>query len=154
VNNTVYRIVKTKWVSSAFDGEGARKYPGRWNSRGTSMIYTASSEALATLEILVHYESEQLIRDHFVIVPLVIPSTCILQLGDDLPDDWDAQPAPTSTRTIGDNWIKDNASAALAVPSVVVPREKNYLINPNHADFKNISILDPQPLNLDSRLTN
>jgi RES domain-containing protein len=70
VNNTVYRIIKTKWVSSAFDGEGARKYPGRWNNRGTSMIYAASSEALATLEILVHYESEQLIRDYFVIVPL------------------------------------------------------------------------------------
>lgn len=153
MNNTVYRIVKTKWVSSAFDGEGARKYPGRWNNRGTSMIYAASSEALATLEILVHYESEQLIRDYFVIVPLVIPSTFILQLGDDLPDDWDAQPAPIPTRAIGDNWIKDNASAALAVPSVVVPREKNYLINTNHADFKNISILDPQPLNLDSRLT-
>ena len=54
---TAWRIVRARFADSAFDGEGARRYGGRWNSRGTRMVYTAGSQALAALEMLVHLDA-------------------------------------------------------------------------------------------------
>ena len=147
-----YRIVKRKWQDSAFDGEGARRFPGRWNNRGTPMLYTASTRSLAILEILVHFEAGDLFREHFVVFELAIPDACLLQLDTDLPADWMEAPVAASTRAIGDQWISSQASAALAVPSVIVPSELNYLINPGHPDFRKIRIGKPEPLGIDPRL--
>ena len=152
MTTTAYRIVKKKRVNSAFDGDGARLFPGRWNSRGTPIVYTASSQALAILEIYVHCESEDLIHDQFVTIPISIASDCILALDNSLPEDWNTHPASASTRIIGDNWVAENASVVLAVPSVVAPLERNYLLNPNHPDFKKIIIKEPIPFNFDQRL--
>lgn len=146
------RIVKKKRANDAFDGEGARQFPGRWNNRGTPMVYTASSQALAILEIFVHCESEDLIHNRFITIPLSIPDDCILTLSNDLPKDWHTHPASISTRKIGDKWIADKASAVLSVPSVVAPLEKNYLINPKHPDYKKINIHAPMPFEFDQRL--
>jgi RES domain-containing protein len=147
-----YRIVKRKWQDSAFDGEGARRFPGRWNNRGTPMLYTASTRSLAILEILVHFEAEDLLREHFVVFELSIPDACLLQLDTALPDDWMEPPVTASTRAIGEQWISSRASAALAVPSVIVPSELNYLINPGHPDFRKIKIGQAEPLGIDPRL--
>ena len=98
-----YRIVKHKWQDSAFDGEGARRFPGRWNNRGTPMLYTASTRSLAILEILVHFEAEDLLREHFVVFELSIPDACLLQLDTALPDDWMEPPVTASTRTLAGN---------------------------------------------------
>jgi RES domain-containing protein len=147
-----YRIVKHKWQNSAFDGEGARRYPGRWNNRGTPMLYTASTRSLAILEILVHLEAGDLLRKHFVVFELSIPDACLLQLDTDLPADWMGTPVAASTRAIGDQWISSQASAALAVPSVIVPSEMNYLINPGHPDVRKIKIGSAEPLGIDPRL--
>ncbi len=149
---TVFRIVKDKWNSSAFDGEGAKLYPGRWNSRGIPMVYTASSRALAILETLVHFDAEDLVREHFKIFPIEAPDLCILELGIALPRDWQADLAPVSTKAIGDDWIKTQASVVLAVPSTVVPAEQIYLINPEHADFAQLIIGPAQAIGFDPRL--
>jgi RES domain-containing protein len=147
-----YRIVKRKWQDSAFDGEGARRYPGRWNNRGTPMLYTAATRSLAILEMLVHLEAEELLREHFVTFELTIPDACVLQLHTDLPEDWMEAPVAASTRAIGDQWISSQVSAALAVPSVIVPSESNVLINPGHPDFRKIKIGKPESLDIDPRL--
>lgn len=149
---SAFRIVKEKWHSSAFDGEGAKRYPGRWNSRGTPMVYTASSRALAMLEILVHFDAEDLIREHFQVFPVEIPDRYILELDIALPKDWQADPAPLSTRVIGDEWVQSQASVVLAVPSAIVPTEQNYLINPEHADYPKLVIGPHQPIDFDPRL--
>jgi RES domain-containing protein len=147
-----YRIVKRKWQDSAFDGEGARRYPGRWNNRGTPMLYTASTRSLAILEILVHFDAGDLLRENFVVFELSIPEACLLQLDTDLPADWMEAPVAASTRAIGDQWVSSQASAALAVPSVIVPSEMNYLINPGHSDFRKIKIGKAEALDIDPRL--
>ncbi|MEX2607338.1 MAG: RES family NAD+ phosphorylase, partial [Kiritimatiellia bacterium] len=54
---TCYRLTKKKRVHTAFDGEGARLYGGRWNSKGTRMVYTSAAPSLAILETLVHVDS-------------------------------------------------------------------------------------------------
>jgi RES domain-containing protein len=152
VTVTVFRIVKDTWNSGVFDGEGAKRYPGRWNSRGIPMVYTASSRALAMLEILVDFDAEDLVRKHFQVFPVTVPDHCILELGVALPRDWQAYPAPISTKAIGDNWIKNQASAVLAVPSATIPAEQNYLINPEHPDFSKLVIGPAQTINFDPRL--
>jgi RES domain-containing protein len=116
------------------------------------MVYTASSQALAILEIFIHCQSEDLIRSQFVTIPISIPDDCILTLGNNLPKDWDTYPASISSRMIGDNWVAENASAVLAVPSVVAPLENNFLLNPKHPDFKKIVINEPIPFEFDQRL--
>ena len=57
-----------------------------------------------------------------------------------LPEDWQVSPAPLSTADIGDQWLDQTGSALLAVPSVIVPQEVNYLLNPAHP--RHVKIID------------
>jgi len=132
---TAYRIVKTKWAEHAFDGEGARLYGGRWNSKGQSCVYLASSESLAILEILVHLDSSDTL-DNYTLFTVNINPADIMELNHEyLPDCWQADPAPSETAEIGDDWLKSNSSLALKIPSTIVTREVNYLINIKHINF-------------------
>ncbi len=69
-----------------------------------------------------------------------------------LPPDWQIEPAPLSTRALGDAWLRAARSAVLALPSVIIPGETNYLLNPVHPDFRKITIGKPQPFAFDPRL--
>ena len=61
--------------------------------------------------------------------------------------------APTTiTRDMGTRWAQDLTSAVLAVPSAVVPREYNYILNPRHSDFARLQFLTPEPFYFDDRL--
>ena len=131
-----YRLVKRKWRQAAFDGEGARLYGGRWNSKGKACIYLAGSESLAMLEVMVHLDDYQLLT-HYALLEVTLQKSSLMSLSaDSLPKDWAVEPAPASTAEIGDNWLESQSSLALAVPSTVVPRERNYLINPQHVHFQ------------------
>lgn len=147
-----WMFCKTKHANTAFTGTGASKYPGRWNSSGTKIIYTATSIPLAILELLVHMEDPALLS-FYSLIKVQIHSTDIVRLGpDQLPDDWQKEPPSISTRTIGDRWISKNESIGLMVPSVVVPEDFNILLNPNHPDFGTLFIGKPESYPLDPRL--
>ena len=150
-----YRIVKKKWANSAFDGEGARLYGGRWNSAGKSCVYVASTESLAILEVLVHLNDSTMFDD-FTIFILSLEASDIMTLEhENLPDNWRENPAPSETAELGDEWLTSNLSAALATPSTIVPRELNYLLNTSHPRYKEIiATASELDLKLDSRLTN
>ncbi len=148
----LFRIVESPWSHNAFDGEGARVSGGRWNSKGTAMIYTASTRALAILELLVHLEDADIMQQNFVIFSITVNDSHIMDLGQNLPKDWQSDIIPFSTQAIGDDWVKQQASTVLEVPSTIVPEEKNYLINPSHPDFKKLKIKAAQPLAFDARL--
>lgn len=131
-----YRLVKRKWRQAAFDGEGARLYGGRWNSKGKACVYLAGSASLAMLEVMVHLDDYQLL-EHYTLLEVVLQKSTVMSLStESLPKDWAVEPAPASTAEIGDNWLESQSSLALAVPSAVVPRERNYLINLQHAHFQ------------------
>lgn len=131
-----YRLVKRKWLQGAFDGEGARQFGGRWNSKGKACVYLSSSESLALLEVMVHLEDYRLLES-YALLEATFHEDALMHLPDDgLPDDWMAEPAPASTAEIGDGWLESQSSLVLSVPSVVVPRERNYLVNPDHVDFQ------------------
>jgi RES domain-containing protein len=151
---SAWRIVRAARVNTAFTGEGARIYGGRWNSRGTAVIYVSEHESLAALELLVHLtplppddrylsfrlEWDDKLTEHF-------PAK-------NLPTHWTAEPPDFETMQIGDEWVHAGKSVALAVPSVLSASEMNFLLNPKHHDFKKIKISRPVEYRFDSRLLN
>lgn len=148
-----WRIVKSRFAKQAFTGEGARRFGGRWNSPGHAVVYTAESQALAALEILVHVDSEKLLRK-YVAIPVTIEEDLISSLDmAKLPRNWKAFPVPPATRMLGDHWVFSRESAVLRVPSVVIPNESNYLLNPLHKDFKKLIVGAPKLFRYDLRLT-
>lgn len=133
-----YRLVKRKWANHAFDGQGAKRYGGRWNSKGRSCVYLTGSVALGLLEVMVHINDYAILQQYMVFELQLDPSDLLRLSERSLPGDWQLYPAPLSTADIGDQWLDANESAVLAVPSVIVPQEYNYLLNPAHTDFSRI----------------
>lgn len=144
-----WRIVKEKHSTAAFSGEGARLYGGRWNSPGTSVVYTSGSRALAALESLVHLNPPVMFK--YVALPIEFDETLVEQMVM-LPAGWRDQPAPASTKAIGDLWVREVRSAVLELPSVIIAGEPNFLLNPAHPDFRRILIGKPEPFAFDPRL--
>lgn len=136
-----FRITKTRFLETAFSGECARLYGGRWNSKGTRMVYLAGSLSGATLELLVHTEDYSTINDLYSYIPVGIPEKCIENLNKNaLPGGWDSQIPVAATQIIGDAWISSMSSAVLQVPSAITLGEQNFLCNPLHLDFPKLNI--------------
>lgn len=149
---SAWRITKQKHAKTAFTGEGARLYGGRWNSAGLPVVYAAQSRALALTEILVHLESAQILS-RYVFFEVEIDDSYIADVDpDSLPKNWQTEPAPHRLQEIGDDWLASGASVALRVPSAIVVGEFNYLLNPLHPDFSKIEIRGPEKFLIDKRL--
>ena len=147
------RVVKREYLDTAFDGEGARRTGGRWNSPGRAVVYAADSPALAMLEMLVHVEAS--LMPHYVVIPVRFrdDQTTAVDAAS-LPPGWGAHPGPAALRRIGDAWLARAASLALRVPAAVVPFGWSYLLNPAHPDFADLEIGEPAGFRLDARLRN
>ena len=149
---TSFRIVKSAHAARAFDGQGARLYGGRWNSPGTAIVYTAQSEALAVLELLVHLQASHFLHSYSSIPARFDDALVEVVAARSLPASWRDYPAPSALQQIGDRWAAEGRSAVLRVPSVIVPAEVNYLLNPGHRDFATIAIGRPSRFQFDRRL--
>jgi RES domain-containing protein len=138
---------------TAFDGEGARLYGGRWNLRGTRMVYTSSSRSLALIEKLVHTDSD-LLPDRLVFIGAELPGDVIETLDPaNISADWRETPGPPELAAFGSRWLSENRSVALRVPSVPMPHEYNYLLNPAHPDFhRTVTVGEMEPFSFDPRL--
>ena len=147
-----WRIVKGKHIKIAFQGTGARRYGGRWNSPGTAVVYTAEHQSLAVLELLAHIERPQLFHD-YNLIRVEIPESVISDYDQStLPANWRSDPPPLTLREAGNKWVRAMSSAVLRVPSTIVPAENNYLLNVNHPDFAGLVIGSPIPFSFDPRL--
>ena len=143
------RIVKAGHATTAFSGEGARLFGGRWNSVGTSLVYTSGTKALAALESLVHLNPPVIFK--YVAIAIRFDEAFV-EKAVALPKDWTDEPPPSSTKGIGDLWVRQARSAVLELPSVIIHGEPNYLLNPAHPDFKKITIGKPETFSFDPRL--
>ena len=149
---SVWRIVQRKYAQEAFSGEGSAKYGGRWNHKHTAVVYASQTESLAQLEVLVRTNRPKDLA-LYVLIEARVPEELIESLDQrELPPDWRAMPEPNSTRDLGTKWVAEGRSAVLAVPSVVVPSEFNYVLNPAHPYFSQITIGQPRPIDWDPRL--
>jgi RES domain-containing protein len=145
-----WRMVRAEWSSTAFTGEGAAKTGGRWNSRGVAVVYASATRALAALETLVHLNPPMPFE--YRIFRVEFAQELVEQIAGKLPVDWKASPPPDSTRKLGDAWAREGRSAVLAVPSIIIPDETNYLFNPAHRDFKKVRISKATDFAFDPRL--
>lgn len=141
MTTSVWRIAVEAPAYSANDltGTGAKSSGGRWNSKGTPMVYCSSNIALAILETLSHLHIAGLPFNRFL-VRIDIPNQVwgkreVLPL----PEGWDAIPPGIASRKAGDAWAGSKRSPLLVVPSVIVPDEHNILINPLHRAARSIS---------------
>jgi RES domain-containing protein len=147
-----WRIVQAHVAERAFSGEGARRYGGRWNSKGYAVIYTSSSISLAILEVLVHIPIYDILEE-YVYIPVKFGKKLSRALKpDELPENWKKDPSPQAIKQIGDSWVESQGSVILEVPSAIVPTEKNFLVNPAHTDFNKLKIGTPTKLEFDPRL--
>ena len=130
-----WRLVKGSYAPGAFSGEGARRFGSRWTSPGVTATYAAESLSLATLEVLVHLGSSAPLAA-YVSIPIDFPEGIVETVDKrKLPRGWRTDPAPAAARALGDKWIEAGERAVLKLPSVVIPQEHIFLINPRHPDF-------------------
>jgi RES domain-containing protein len=149
----LYRIANCNYAGD-LTGTGTRLYGGRWNSEGKPMLYTASSRALAVLEVLVHLPP-LLVPDNFCLVEIEIPEDNIYVLNPALlPANWREIPPPVTLRQLGDEFLKKRECLAMKVPSSIVPAEYNYLINPLHPAAWAIKLTNTEAFSFDERLLN
>jgi RES domain-containing protein len=148
----VYRIAKSQYIRD-LTGVGPRTYGGRWNYKGTPMLYTSGSRSLASLEYLVHLPMTQEPLD-LSIATLEVPDglTAPALSVPSLPKNWRTYPAPLKLADIGTRWVRTRESLLLLVPSVVVPDEPNVLINPEHPDIELLELVDVRTYVFDERL--
>lgn len=149
---TVWRLSAARYAATLFGGEGARRYGGRWSPPGLAVIYCAESRSLALVEVLAGTDDvDRLSQQKWILVPADIPEECIRKPVR-VPDDWRQYPHSTASQAFGAEWVQARSSVALRLPSVVVPGEFNYLLDPAHPDFKRVKIGQPEPFFFDPRL--
>lgn len=126
---------------------------GRWNLRGTPVVYTSATLSLAAFEYFVNVDPDEAPSD-LVAVPADIPETLKVSsmVVARLPRNWRAAPAPGALGQMGSAWAHGGKTAVLAVPSAVIPQERNYLLNPLHPAFPRIRIGAAQPFAFDPRM--
>ncbi|MEO8130467.1 MAG: RES family NAD+ phosphorylase [Bryobacteraceae bacterium] len=147
-----WRIVKRNYSKTAFSGEGARVYGGRWNSPGLPVVYTAGTQSLAALEMLVHLDADALLN-HYVVAAVEIDASLITVSDVALfPRNWRDDPPPAKARAIGDNWLREGRSAVLELRSAIIPSEPIFLLNPRHEDFARLRIGKFESFRFDPRL--
>ncbi len=148
-----WRLVKERHILDAFTGDGARLYGGRWNLKGVPVVYVSEHLSLAALEQFVHVSpAENKIR--YVFMRIDIPDTVQIEEVNrqDLPADWRQEPVPVSTQEMGSLWAKERRSAVLKLPSVIIPSEYNFMLNPLHPAFREIRIGGHEPFSFDPRM--
>jgi RES domain-containing protein len=117
------------------------------------MVYASATLSLAALEYMVNHPDISTVPVDLIAISADIPKVARIETVGlaGLPSGWREYPAPEALAELGTEWARRRRSPALAVPSAVVPQERNYLINPEHPDFRRIRIGKPMRFSLDPR---
>ena len=149
----IFRITQEQFADD-LTGNGSRLFGGRWNSEGTFAIYISSSHSLALMETLAHTPAKMLDSKNYQLITLtvrdIVPAEEILFAS--LPGDWDAPDARPYTKKLGDKFLQNNRGLMLAVPSVLMQEEINYVLNPLHTDIRKIKITYKRRIYFDKRI--
>jgi RES domain-containing protein len=149
----LFRVLRKAYARSPLDGEGAYLYGGRWSSPGTRLAYTSEHQSLAMLEYFVHLDADDAPPDLVLVtaeLPDDLPAKVIAV--DELPAQWRRSPAPAELARIGDEFVTQAKHCVLAVPSALAPHENNWLLNPQHRDFRKVVVTAIEPLSYDPRM--
>ncbi len=147
----VYRITGRKYAAD-LSGAGTAIYGGRWNKKGTPVLYTSESKELALIETIVH--TPPMFVPNLDILVIEIPDVVTeIEIGS-LPLNWSDYPAPSILSEIAEKWIKESKTIALKVPSCIIRSSHNFILNCRHPDYKNmVKVQKHKRFNFDLRLT-
>jgi RES domain-containing protein len=145
-----YRICSRKHARD-LTGEGSRLHGGRWNNRLVPCVYAAESRALALLEYTVNINIDDVPRALCLVTLGVDDASGIPTLSiDDLPGSWRQSPAPSAAKDFGTQLLVGGRYGAFKIPSVIIPKEFNLLINPLVA--QNLTLIDVEDFVYDVRI--
>ena len=149
---SAWRIVRASRANTAFTGEGPWRYGGRWNSPGVRVVYVSEHQSTAAFVVFAN-RVPFILDEKYEAFHLQWPDglTEIFPIKK-LPANCRVTPPPAETMEIGDRWVQERRSAVLALPSAISPDDTNFLLNPEHPDFKRIRIHPPINFNFDPRL--
>ena len=147
---SVFRISQAKYIRD-LSGKGAEKYGGRWNRPGLPVLYTSQSRSLCTLELIVHFNSKASFKREYEYVEILVPESDVIELDEDLSGVDFRQPNNPILWEFTDELFSNGEALCLKVPSVLVPEEYNYLLNPTHPQFEDLTVVGFQPALLDNR---
>lgn len=148
----VYRILRKRFAKTPFDGEGAYRFGGRWSSPGIRLVYASEHLSLAMIEYFIHLDRDDLPPD-LVVATADVPddvSRFVVKAAS-LPDAWRQSAPPRQLAVLGDRFARTRRHAVLVVPSALSPTEANWLLNPEHPDFRRVRVLQPEPFVYDAR---
>jgi RES domain-containing protein len=149
----VFRVLRAAYARTPFDGEGAYRYGGRWSSPGTRLAYASEHQSLAMLEYFVHLDPDDAPDDLVLATADVTESVSREQVkANDLPVNWRETPAPPQLAHIGDDFVRKAKNCLLLVPSALAVSENNWLVNPQHPEFRQIAVHPTEPLRYDRRM--
>ncbi len=147
----VYHLGKTRFPMH-LTGEGAKLNGGRWNLIGSACLYTSETKALSVLEYAANVQLDEMpISISITVYNLPIKSWKEFT-ANDLPGNWHQIPAPEETKRWGTFHLQQAKYLALKIPSIIIPSEFNFILNPLHADFKKIKIKEVHSFSFDRRI--
>jgi RES domain-containing protein len=150
----VWRLVPPEFAA-ALDGKGNIHRGARWNSPGRGVVYTSASLSLCVLESLAQMPlSLRKKLPDLAAVRIEIPDDIATRDIDlaDLPDQLDSKTTWQRCREIGDTWLAEDRQLILRAPSLIVPQERNVMINPAHRLMAEVRIMSIEPFRFDDRL--
>lgn len=149
-----YRIAKSRARTTDLSGMGAYTFGGRWNSPGTYMLYTSENSSLAYLENLVHFDSDIIPPNLFIMgIEITGAPNLVYTLPDSAyPKNW-MQLGNLANRRLGDKWVWEKKYLGIRVRSAVNPKEFNCLLNPLFPGYHElVNVTSVERLPIDSRL--
>ena len=150
----VFRLARAAYKNK-LDGKGAAIKGARWNSAGVEIIYTAANRSLAIAEVFVHLTAATLPVDFYMLTIYIPDDVSMIKMSSSqLPFEWNRFPHPSSTQQIGNTFIRAAKHSVLQIPSAVIAGDFNYLINPNHAEFSKVHIIESARFMFDNRFFN
>ena len=146
----VYRITGKKYAGD-LSGTGAANFGGRWNKKGTPVLYTGENKEIALLETIVHIPS--MLIPQLALLTLEIPNDSITEIRiNELPKNWVNYPAPAILAEIAESWIRKMETIALKVPSCIIHTSHNYILNCSHPNYFQVMVADQKDFYFDTRL--
>jgi|SRR6185312_5102942 len=149
----LFRIVQDRIRATDLSGTGSYRYGGRWNSKGTYMLYTSQTSSLAYLENIIPFEKGEMPPELYLTELDVKQESLIYTLPDaDYHKDW-FKLGLLENQQQGDRWMRERKYLGIRVRSAVNPVEYNCLLNPLYPQYYQLlKIITTTEIRVDERL--
>jgi RES domain-containing protein len=150
----VWRLAQPEFAAD-IGGERNATTGARWNSPGNGVLYASFNLPLSVLEAFVHLPPALRINlPEMTAIRIHLPDETPWSAIDlsQLPADLEGKAAQVRCRQLGDAWIAGRETLACTIPSIIIPRESNLMVNPAHPLMSKVKIVETERFRFDARL--